>query len=120
MPKIISKRGRPEHPEIDIEVNLDELEGEMIVVTGGDATEDGQLVFEYYKEDWVIQAQDSFIKRMRELGCWVLNDVHDETWRIFHDSIEVAMVTETAVQSDLETIERYVSDTIDFIKGLPT
>ena len=115
MPKIISRRGRPEVPEVDIELDLSGLDGETITVTVGDATEDGQLVFEYYKEDWIIQSR--FVQRAQALGCWVLQNVHERTWTIFYRGTQVAMVTDVAVQSDMDTVLSYVRDMIEAINN---
>ncbi len=116
MPKIISKRGKPEAKEVDIELDLKELDGETITVTVGDATEDGQLVFEYYKEDWIIQSK--FVTRIHELGCWALHNVHEQTWKIFYHDVQVALVTSTAVQSDMITVLDYVRDTIEAVDNI--
>lgn len=116
MPKIISRRGKPETPEVDIELNLDELDKESIVVTTAGEDDDGQLTFEYYKEDWVIQHR--FVTRLHEMGCWVVHSIHECTWKVFYRDVQVVMVTDYAVQSDTDAVLDYVRDTIEAINSI--
>lgn len=116
MPKIISKRGKPEVKEVDIEIDLNELDGETITVTAAGETDEGQLVFEYYQEDWIIQSK--FINRLHDLGCWTVHCVHEQTWKIFYQDVQVVMVTSYAIQSDMDVVLEYVRDTIEVLNSI--
>ena len=113
MAKIVSKRGRQDKEEPRIDIDLDELAGETIVVASADATEDGQLGFGCYQEGWVIQC--GFIRRMYEAGCTVVRDAHRQTWSVYLNDTCLATVTDTAVQSDSDTVVGYVHDMIQHI-----
>lgn len=114
MPKIVSKRGRLDSDVVDIEIDLSELDSEHLAATPDD-DQDSQPVFEFYKEDWVMQFR--FAEEMLKLGAIAIFCAHEQRWRVYRDGVELASATELALQSDFNGVVRLISDTIGHTNG---